>query len=65
MDANSEKKVTAQGFTIIRKDDYPSPRIKFKDKFHTQWNTLETFPTKSERDRKFQKLMALSSYINN
>ncbi len=31
MDAKSQLKVCRAGFTIIRKEDVPSPRIKYKD----------------------------------
>lgn len=65
MDANSEKKVIAKGFIIIRKDDLPSPRIKYKDKGHTEWNTLEKFDTKTARDKRFLELMKEKHIINN
>lgn len=51
MDAGSQLKVIRAGFTIIRYDDQPNLRIKFKDGEHLNWTTFRTFPTKAERDR--------------
>ena len=64
MDQASQLKVIAAGFSIIRTDDQPSPRIKIKDKTHTEWATLRKFATKAERDREFKQLMQLSTIIN-
>lgn len=63
MDAKSQQKVIAKGFKIIRCDDYPSPRIKVKDKQHPEWSTLMTFVTKAARDREFKELLRLSIII--
>lgn len=54
--ANYEK-LAAAGFTIIRADDSPSPRIK-KWTGDSSWTTVENFPTKSARDRKLLELLA-------
>lgn len=54
--ANYEK-LAAAGFTIIRADDSPSPRIK-KWTGDSSWTTVESFPTKSARDRKLLELLA-------
>ena len=51
MDATSQKKVIAAGFTIIRREDYPTVRIKKKDSEHYEWVTHERFPTKAARNR--------------
>jgi hypothetical protein bfra3_16243 len=63
MDANSQRKVIAEGFMIIRKDDQPTPRIKFKGGSHKEWSTLKKFETKAARDRDFNVLMALELVI--
>ncbi len=57
MDANSQSKVIASGFTIIRPDDQPNIRIKCKDNNHKDWHTLEKFKTKAARDRKMSELL--------
>ena len=58
MDAKSQKKVMAAGFRIIRKDDYPQPRIKTKTKEKgSDWRTLEKFGTKAARDRAFEEML--------
>lgn len=43
------------GFTIIRKDNQPQPRIKYKQFGFPEWRTLEKFSTKAERDRRFKE----------
>lgn len=46
----------AAGFKIIRKDDYPQPRIKIKtNEQGSDWRTLEKFETKAARDRAFEE----------
>ncbi len=57
MDSKSQQKVIAFGFTIIRADDYPNIRIKYKDADHAEWNTLQVFPTKASRDKAFKDLI--------
>jgi hypothetical protein len=57
MDATSQQKVIAAGFTIIRVDDHPNPRVKVKDKRHREWATLEKFETKAARDRRMAELL--------
>lgn len=64
MDQASQSKVIAAGFTIIRTDDQPSPRIKVKDKDHHEWSTLRKFETKAARDREYKTLLELSTVIN-
>lgn len=54
--ANYEK-LAAAGFTVIRADDSPSPRIK-KWTGESSWTTVENFPTKSARDRRLLELLA-------
>lgn len=58
MDKNSQDKVIRAGFRIIRKDDYPQPRIKIKiNNQGSDWRTLAKFVTKAERDRAFAGLL--------
>jgi hypothetical protein len=63
MDKHSQAKVIAAGFTIIRADDQPSPRIKMKGKSH-EWVTLEKFETKAARDRRFTELLQDDNVIS-
>ena len=58
MDRNSTDKVIAAGFRVIRKDDYPQPRIKAKkNTTGSDWCTLEKFETKAARDRAFEEML--------
>lgn len=58
MDTKSQAKVMAAGFRIIRKDDYPQPRIKTKtNEQGSDWRTLEKFETKAARDRAFEVML--------
>jgi len=63
MNKRSQLKVIAYGFTIIRSDDQPSPRIKFIDKGHHDWKTLEAFETKAARDRRMALLLENAQII--
>ena len=63
MDKQSQLKVLNAGFTILRSDDQPSPRIKFIDKNHHEWSTLLKFDTKSARDRKLKELFEIQLFI--
>jgi hypothetical protein len=63
MDKQSQLKVLAAGFTIMRPDDQPSPRIKFIDKNHHEWTTLLKFETKAARDRKLKELFEVQLFI--
>lgn len=63
MDSKSHKKVIDVGFTIIRIDDYPAARIKYKDEDHPDWVTLQNFPTKASRDKAFAELLQYPKVI--
>lgn len=64
MNGNDQKKLIIAGFTIIRADDHPTPRIKIKDKKSYEWRTLESeFLSKAARDRKMSELLKLSTVI--
>ena len=58
MDAKSQEKVIAAGFTILRSEDYPTVRIKYKKQGAAHdWCTLERFPSKAARDRRMSELL--------
>ncbi len=57
MNLNSSNKIIAAGFRIIRCDDYPSIRIKERTGSSHAWTTLESFPSKAARDRRFKELL--------
>lgn len=57
MSIDDQQKVRAAGFTIIRKDDHPVPRIKFSSGTNGGWSTLNNYRTKAERDRAFKELL--------
>ena len=58
MDTKSQTKVIAAGFRIVRKDDYPQPRIKVKrNEQGSDWRTLLKFETKAARDRAFIEIL--------
>lgn len=57
MDRKSQDKVLKAGFMIIRKDDYPQPRIKVRGTKGSDYRTLAKFKTKAERDREFDRLL--------
>lgn len=57
MNINDQNKLKKAGFSIIRKDDYPAPRIKICTGFNGGWSTLEKYETKVERDRAFTRLL--------
>lgn len=64
MDKDSRIKVMKAGFSIIRADDYPSPRIKVLVN-SCDYKTLETgFKSKAARDRRFKELMKEDNIIN-
>ncbi|ROT12375.1 hypothetical protein [Muribaculum intestinale] len=57
MDRKSQDKVLRAGSTIIRKDDYPQPRIKARYVAGSDYRTYEKYKTKAERDRAFAGLL--------
>lgn len=63
MDLNSQNKVLKAGFTLIRKDDQPQPRIKYKQFGFSEWRTFEKFDTKAARDHRFKDLLHNSTII--
>jgi hypothetical protein len=63
MDAKSQLKLIKAGYTIIRPEDQPSPRIKYKSNEQHEWATLEKFESKAARDRRFVQLFDSSQFI--
>lgn len=56
MGTNDQDKVIKAGFMIIRPDDYPNIRIKYRVG-NGAWKTLEKFDTESARDRRLKELL--------
>ena len=57
MRTDDQSKLINAGFYIIRKDDYPSPRIKMCTGINGGWRTYKKFDTKAERDKSFNRLL--------
>lgn len=64
MDRQSQNKVIDAGFIIIRKDDYPSPRIKARYTSDSDFRTYEKYESKAERDRSFKRLLKDKNVIS-
>lgn len=56
MGTNDQDKVIKAGFMIIRPDDYPNIRIKYRVG-NGAWKTLEKFDTVAARDRRLKELL--------
>lgn len=56
MNTNDQDKVIEAGFMIIRPDDFPNIRIKYRVG-NGAWKTLEKFDTKPARDRRLKELL--------
>lgn len=63
MDTQSHQKVIDRGFTILRVDDYPVIRIRYKDQEHPEWKEFLSFATKEDRDRVLEELLARPNFI--
>lgn len=57
MRIDDQDKLIKAGFCIIRKDDYPGPRIKMCTGINGGWKTYKKFETKAKRDRTFALLL--------
>lgn len=57
MNIDDQNKLKAAGFTILRKDDYPTPRIKVSTGKNGAWATYAKYKTKAERDKAFCLLL--------
>lgn len=55
MSITDQQKLIKAGFTIIRKQDDPTPRIKAST--GSGWAVLQTYKTKKERDKAFSNLL--------
>lgn len=64
MNINSRNKLIKDGWKIIRKDDYPEPRIKIATGQNGAWRTLEKYKSKAERDRMFTILLSADKTID-
>lgn len=64
MNINSRNKLIKGGWKIIRKDDYPEPRIKIATGQNGAWRTLEKYKSKAERDRMFTVLLSADKTID-
>lgn len=64
MNIDSRNKLIAHGWSVIRKDDYPQPRIKVATGMNGQWSTLENFKSKAARDRAFKQLLMAGKTID-
>lgn len=64
MNINSRNKLIKAGWKIIRKDDYPEPRIKIATGQNGAWRTLEKYKSKAERDRMFTILLSADKTID-
>lgn len=56
MNIDDQQKVKAAGFTIIRKDDHPVPRIKFSSGTNGGWARLKITrrkPNVTKRSKNF------------
>ena len=54
------KKLVKAGYTIVRADDYPKPRIKTYGLSRGKrgvWLTLDNYDTKAARDRALAKML--------
>ena len=56
MTTRDQDKIMAAGFIIIRPDDYPNIRIKYRVG-NGAWKTLEKFECKAARDRRLKELL--------
>lgn len=64
MTQKDQLKVLKQGFTIIRKDNQPNIRIKFKSGMITDFITYKgKFKTQVERDAQFEELLKNDYFI--
>lgn len=64
MTLNDQNKVKAAGFTIIRKDDYPMPKIKISTGRNGAWETFAKYETKAARDKAFKTLLESNNIIS-
>lgn len=64
MNIDSINKLIKKGWVVIRKDDYPEPRIKVATGSNGAWRTLEKYKSKAERDRMFNVLLTADNTID-
>lgn len=58
MTLDGHNKVIRAGFRIIRKQNDPTPHIKYKDGSVKDWSKLgDSYPSKAARDRSFKEML--------
>ena len=58
MNNTDHQKLIKAGYTLLRKDDQPTIRIKVKSAITLEWQTFETgFASKAARDRRMAELL--------
>ena len=63
MDQQSHIKLVSKGYIIVRSDNNPQPRIKFKDSEHLEWHTLNKYIAREVRDLEYKKMLKLTNVI--
>jgi hypothetical protein len=56
MDYASRKKLFAAGYTLLRADDHPTPRLKACHLDALNWSIWKKFDTKAARDREIVRI---------
>ena len=64
MNIDDQNKVKAAGFIIIRKADYPMPKIKVSTKYNGGWKTYGVYETKAARDKAFKTPLESNNIIS-
>lgn len=58
MNSKDQNKLLKAGYTILRRDDHPTVRIKEKSQETQEWQTYEKdFKSKASRDRRMEELL--------
>ncbi len=64
MNSTDQQKLIIAGYTLLRRDDTPAPRIKIRSALNFEWQTFEkNFASKAARDRRMNELLKLSTTI--
>jgi hypothetical protein len=64
MNGTDQKKLIIAGYTLLRKDDKPTPRIKIRSAKNFEWQTFEKdFASKAARDRRMAELLQSSTTL--
>lgn len=57
MHSKDRCKLIANGFTLLRSDDNPMPRIKVDRSGNGSWATWKKFETKTARDKEIKRIL--------